>query len=126
MADSGQDRGSEGKPAGLPRLAKVAAVAIDLRDGFRSEPRSPEYRAIHGLAADVEDSHEDWIGRLHPQDRDRTVRYLQDAVSRATEQVSYQYRIIRPSDGQVRWLATDARIERTPDGKPLRFVGAHI
>jgi PAS domain S-box-containing protein len=126
MADSGQDRDGEGEPAGLPRLAKVAAVAIDLRDGFRSEPRSPEYRAIHGLAADVEDSHEDWIGRLHPQDRDRTVRYLQDAVSRATEQVSYQYRIIRPSDGQVRWLATDARIERSPDGKPLRFVGAHI
>jgi PAS domain S-box-containing protein len=126
MADSGQDRDGEGEPAGLPRLAKVAAVAIDLRDGFRSEPRSPEYRAIHGLAADVEDSHEDWIGRLHPQDRDRIVRYLQDAVSRATEQVSYQYRIIRPSDGQVRWLATDARIERSPDGKPLRFVGAHI
>jgi PAS domain S-box-containing protein len=126
MADSGQDRDGEGEPGGLPQLAKVAGVAIDLRDGFRAEPRSPEYRAIHGLAADVEDRHEDWIGRVHPQDRDGTVRYLQDAVSGATEQVSYQYRIIRPSDGQVRWLATDARIERSPDGKPLRFVGAHI
>jgi PAS domain S-box-containing protein len=126
MADSGQDRDGEGEPAGLPRPARVAAVAIDLRDGFRSEPRTPEYRAIHGLAADVEDRHEDWIGRLHPQDRDRTVRYLQDAVSGGAEQVSYQYRIVRPSDGQVRWLATDAWIERSPDGKPLRFVGAHI
>src|ERR1700733_4534174 len=126
MADSGQDRDGEGEPGGLPRLAKVAAVAIDLRDGFRAEPRSPEYRAIHGLAADVEDSHEDWIGRVHPQDRDGTVKYLQDAVSGATEQVSYQYRIIRPSGGEVRWVATGARNERSPDGKPLRFVGAHI
>jgi PAS domain S-box-containing protein len=126
MADSGQDRDGEGEPGGLPRLAKVAGVAIDLRDGFRAEPRSPEYRAIHGLAADAEDSHEDWIGRVHPQDREGTVKYLRDAVSGGTEQVSYQYRIIRPSDGQVRWLATDARIERSPDGKPLRFVGAHI
>jgi PAS domain S-box-containing protein len=126
MADSGQDRDGEGEPGGLPRLAQVAAVAIDLRDGFRAEPRSPEYRAMHGLAADVEDRHEDWIARVHPQDRDRTVQVLLDAASGATEQVSYQYRIIRPSDGQVRWLATDARIERSPDGKPLRFVGAHI
>ena len=44
----------------------------------------------------------------------------------ATEQLSSQYRIIRPSDGQVRWIATEARIERSPDGQPLRLVGAHI
>src|ERR1700742_4192357 len=104
MADSGQDRDGESEPGGLPRLAKVAAVAIDLRDGFRAEPRSPEYRVIHGLSADVEARHEDWIARVHPQDRAGTVKYLQDAVSGTAKQVSYQYRIVRPNDGQVRWL----------------------
>jgi PAS domain S-box-containing protein len=126
MADSGQDKDAESGSTGLRQLAKVAAVAIDLRSGFRTERRSAEYRAIHGLAAEVDDTHEDWVRRLHPEDRDRTVRHFLDAVNGAAEQFSYQYRIVRPSDGQVRWLATEARIERSPDGKPLRLVGAHI
>jgi PAS domain S-box-containing protein len=108
------------------QVAKVAVVTVDLRDGFRNEPRSPEYRAIHGLPPDTNDTHEDWIQRLHPEDRARTVQHFIDAVNGATEQLSSQYRIIRPNDGQVRWIATEARIERSPDSQPLRLVGAHI
>lgn len=108
------------------QVAKVAVVTVDLRDGFRNEPRSPEYRAIHGLAPDTNDTHEDWIQRLHPDDRARTVQHFIDAVNGTTEQLSSQYRIIRPNDGQVRWIATEARIERSPDSQPLRLVGAHI
>ena len=37
-----------------------------------------------------------------------------------------EYRIVRPSDGQVRWIACEAQIERDEKGKPLRMVGAHI
>src|SRR3954453_20920605 len=117
-------RGSE--PASGQQVAKVAAVTVDLRDGFRNEPRSPEYRAIHGLPPDTNDTHEDWIERLHPEDRARTVQQFLDAVNGTTEQFSSQYRIIRPSDGQVRWIATEARIERSPHSEPLRLVGAHI
>jgi PAS domain S-box-containing protein len=78
------------------------------------------------LAPDTNDTHEDWIQRLHPDDRARTVQHFIDAVNGATEQLSSQYRIIRPNDGQVRWIATEARIERSPDSQPLRLVGAHI
>ena len=133
MAGTGnEDRAAENNPfsesatAGFQQVAKVAAVAVDLRDGFRNERRTPEYRAIHGLSADADDTHEDWIARLHPEDRDRTVRQFIDAVKGTGEQFSSQYRIIRPNDGQVRWIATEARIERDPDGAPLRLVGAHI
>jgi PAS domain S-box-containing protein len=107
-------------------VAKVAGISVDLRDGFRNEPRSPEYRAIHGLLPEVSDTHEDWVKRLHPDDRARTVQYFIDAVNGNAEQFSSQYRIIRPNDGQVRWIATEARIERGSDGKPVRFIGAHI
>jgi PAS domain S-box-containing protein len=140
MAESGQDElraraeavtasartNREAEPSDLRQLAKVAVIAVDLRNGFRNEPRSPEYRAIHGLAADVDDTHDDWVRRLHPEDRAGAVQNFLDAVSGTAEQLSSQYRIIRPSDGHVRWLATEARIERSPDGKPLRLVGAHI
>jgi PAS domain S-box-containing protein len=134
MADSSEDERrrtetlsfSEAASIDISQIAKVAAVSVDLRDGFRNERRSPEYRAIHGLSPDVRDTHEDWVARLHPEDRARTVQQFLDAVKGTAEQFSYQYRIIRPSDGQIRWIATVARIERGPDRQPLRLVGAHI
>ena len=116
----------ESELANGQQVAKVASLIVDLRDGFRNEPRSPEYRAIHGLPPDTNDTHEDWIERLHPEDRARTVQQFLDAVNGTTEQFSSQYRIIRPNDGQVRWIATEARIERSPHSEPLRLVGAHI
>ncbi len=112
--------------ADVRQVAKVAAITVDLRDGFRNERRSREYRAIHGLPPDVDDTHEDWVARLHPDDRDRTVQHFLDAVNGTAEQISYQYRIIRSNDRQVRWIATEARIERSPDGQPLWLIGAHI
>jgi PAS domain S-box-containing protein len=134
MADSSEDERrrtealsfSEAASIDVSQMAKVAAVSVDLRDGFRNERRSLEYRAIHGLSPDVHDTHEDWVARLHPEDRARTVQQFLDAVKGTAEQFSYQYRIIRPSDGQIRWIATVARIERGPDRQPLRLVGAHI
>jgi PAS domain S-box-containing protein len=134
MADSSEDERrrtetlsfSEAASIDVSQIAKVAAVSVDLRDGFRNERRSPEYRAIHGLSPDANDTHEDWVARLHPEDRSRTVQQFLDAVKGTAEQFSYQYRIIRPSDGQIRWIATVARIERGPDRQPLRLVGAHI
>lgn len=133
MAGTGnEDRATESnsfsEPAapGFQQVVKVAAVTVDLRDGFRNERRTPEYRAIHGLSAEADDTHEDWIARLHPEDRDRTVRQFIEAVKGTGDQFSSQYRIIRPNDGQVRWIATEARIERDPAGAPLQLIGAHI
>jgi PAS domain-containing protein len=54
------------------------------------------------------------------------VQQFLDTVKGTAEQFSYQYRIIRPSDGQVRWIATVARIERGPDHQALLLIGAHI
>ena len=49
---------SEAASIDIRQIAKVAAVTVDLRDGFRNERRSPEYRAIHGLSPDASDTHE--------------------------------------------------------------------
>jgi PAS domain S-box-containing protein len=36
-----------------------------------------------------------------------------------------RYRIIRPSDGETRWISVKSTIERDPQGKAIRLVGAH-
>jgi PAS domain S-box-containing protein len=113
--------------ARVQRISRVGGVEVDLRDGFKNR-HSPEYQAIHGLPPEsVNEPFEDWVARIHPDDRERMVQYYRETVrgSTATD-YSAEYRIIRPSDGEVRWVRVIAEIERDEDGRPLRLIGAHI
>lgn len=123
-ASSLRDR--ENELAEVQRIAKVGGVVVHLTNGFENK-RSPEYLAIHGLPPEaVNETHEDWVRRLHPDDRERAERQFIEMLEGKAERYSSQYRIIRPSDGEVRWIAAEGRIERDPAGRPIRMVGAHI
>lgn len=128
MTDEGASslRDRENELAEVQRIAKVGGVVVHLTNGFENK-RSPEYLAIHGLPPEaVNETHEDWVRRLHPDDRERAERQFIEMLEGRAERYSSQYRIIRPSDGEVRWIAAEGRIERDPAGRPIRMVGAHI
>ena len=116
----------ENELARVQRIARIGGVTVDLQNGFDNGRRTPEYMEIHGLSPDAVDTHEDWVKRIHPDDRDRTRLHFLATVNGADARYSSEYRIIRPSDGQVRWIACEAQIERDKNGNPLRMVGAHI
>lgn len=119
-------RDREGQLAEVQRIARVGGVVVDLREGFQNH-RSPEYLLIHGLPPEAaNETHEDWVRRIHPEDRERTERFFIDCVRGTALRYSAEYRIIRPSDGETRWIAAEARIDRGEDGKPIRLIGAHI
>ncbi|RXT45028.1 hybrid sensor histidine kinase/response regulator [Bradyrhizobium betae] len=116
----------EAELARIQRIGKVGGVEVDFREGFRNR-RSPEYLMIHGLPPEAADeSHEDWVTRIHPDDRDATVKHFFEALSGTSEDYTAEYRIIRPSDGETRWIRVVAKIERDRDGRAIRLVGAHI
>jgi PAS domain S-box-containing protein len=119
-------RDRENELARVQQIAKIGGVTVDLENGFDNGRRSPEYLEIHGLRPDAVDTHEDWVKRIHPEDRDRTLLHFLRTVDGRDARYSSEYRIIRPCDGQVRWIACEAQIERDEDGQPLRMVGAHI
>ncbi len=116
----------ENELARVQQIARIGGVTVDLENGFDNGHRSPEYLEIHGLSPDAVDTHGDWVKRIHPDDRDRTLLHFLRTVNGADARYSSEYRIIRPSDGQVRWIACEAQIERNENGKPLRMVGAHM
>lgn len=119
-------RERESELAQVQRIAKVGGVVVDVRDGFHNR-RSPEYLSIHGLPASAaNETHEDWVRRVHPEDRARTERQFLDALSGTSGKYSSEYRIVRPDTGETRWLAVEALIERDPDGKARRLIGAHM
>jgi PAS domain S-box-containing protein len=116
----------EAELAAIQRIARVGGFEINLQDGLRSR-RSPEYLLIHGLPPDqVTAPHQDWINRVHPDDREATVKRFLDAVAGTNDDYSGEYRIVRANDGQIRWIRVVAKIERDRNGKPARLVGAHI
>ncbi len=112
--------------ARVQQIARIGGVTVDLRNGFDNGRRSPEYLQIHGLDPETTDTHDDWVRRIHPADRDRTVRHFLATVSGPETRYSSEYRIIRPNDSEVRWIACEAQIERDASGRPLRLVGAHM
>src|SRR3954470_17361385 len=71
----------EAELARIQRIARVGGVEVDFREGF-SNHRSPEYLLIHGLPPDAaNETHDDWVNRIHPDDRDRTVQQFLDALA---------------------------------------------
>jgi PAS domain S-box-containing protein len=118
-------REREAEFARVQQLGRIGGLEVDLRTGFRNR-RSPEYLLIHGLPPDAaNESHEDWVNRIHPEDREATEKKFREAVAGKTRDYTAQYRIIRPSDGEVRWISVKSTIERDENGKAVRLIGAH-
>lgn len=115
----------ESELARVQRIGRVGGVEVDFSDGFQNK-RSPEYLYIHGLPPEAAtETHESWVARIHPDDREATVQNFLDAVKGDIRDYAYEYRIIRPSDGETRWVAVSAIFERDRSGRALRMVGAH-
>ena len=60
---------------------------------------------------------------VHPEDVDRARRQLEDAIAQR-DGYSTEFRINR-ADGQLRWLAAQARVITDEDGTPLKVIGIH-
>ncbi|ANN65547.1 hypothetical protein BAU06_03875 [Bordetella bronchialis] len=119
-------REREADLARVQRIGGVGGIDIDVADGMRAW-RSPEYLRLHGLPPDArEETHAQWRARVHPEDRDQAERTLMDALNGESGGYDSEYRIVRPSDGEVRWIHARADIERDADGRAVRLVGAHI
>jgi PAS domain S-box-containing protein len=60
---------------------------------------------------------------VHPADRESVQRLLGDLLRSETPEVDRHYRIVRPSDGAVRWVHCVGEIEKATTGSPLFVIG---
>ncbi len=119
-------RAREAELARVQEIGNVGGLEVDLTRGFRNK-RSPEYLRVHGLPPSAaHETHEDWVNRIHPSERAETEAHFREAIASDATNYQAEYRIIRPIDGKTRWISATAIIEREPDGRPTRLVGAHI
>jgi PAS domain S-box-containing protein len=112
--------------ARVQEIGGLGGMRVDLAGGFTGY-RSPEYLRLHGLPPDAGvETHEDWARRIHPDDRSRAVEHFLRVVAGDDTQYKSEYRIIRPSDGAVRWIRAVGEIERDENAAPIALVGAHM
>ena len=117
------------RDAELDRVQRIGGVGgweVDLHDGFHSL-WSPESLYLQGLLPDAaSETHEEWMQRIHPEDRHRVETEFLNAVAGLQRDYKAEFRIIRPRDGGQRWIRAVAEIERDIDGRALKFIGAHL
>lgn len=82
---------------------------------------SPELYRIYGLDESHVPSFEDYLERVHPEDRQRVIDAT-NGVFKDHRPYSHDERIFRP-DGTIRWLHTWAQAVKDEDGRLLRLVG---
>jgi PAS domain S-box-containing protein len=65
--------------------------------------------------------HEQFLERVHPDDREVVHAAVQRAID-TTGELDSEFRVLLPG-GKVRWLADQGRLVRTPAGAPLYMTG---
>lgn len=113
----------------IHELGGIAGIDINIGDNIDGSTslRSPEYIKLHGLIPGQEHgTHDDWVKRLHPDDREQAERVLKEAIAGDAATYENEYRIIRPIDNQVKWIYAKVNIERDGEGKAVRLAGVHI
>ena len=81
-------------------------------------------RALLGWPASGKIGFEDFISRVHPDDRNRIREAIDDAIHNCKDFDS-EYRLVLP-DGIVRWMGTRGSVHLNANGKPERLLGVSI
>ncbi|HYO56271.1 PAS domain S-box protein [Archangium sp.] len=115
-----QLRRSEQRLREAQRLARLGSWEWDLHT--HQVTWSDELYRIHGLQPqEVPLTHDSFLEKLHPEDRERVDSALM-ATARTAHPFAFDHRIVRP-DGTVRVLHTQGDVFLDTKGKPIRLVG---
>jgi len=79
------------------------------------------YKMFGRDPAQVRPTYEEFLTCVHPADRDRVERAVEEALSRAGR-TEMEYRIVRP-DGEERHIRSVMIVSLAPDGKPAKAFG---
>ncbi|MCR4300773.1 MAG: transporter substrate-binding domain-containing protein, partial [Sulfuricaulis sp.] len=86
---------------------------------------SEENYAVLGLQSKIDHpTFETWLGCVHPEDRERSVREINQAVESGSD-LNLEFRIVWP-DGDVRWISDVGRTVFDQSGKPALMYGIQI
>jgi two-component system cell cycle sensor histidine kinase/response regulator CckA len=78
---------------------------------------------VFGIPSDFRRDVDGWLSIVHPDDRETMATYLLDEVIGKGQPFIRRYRVVRPSDGEIRWVEGRGELEFGSDGKPVSMFG---
>lgn len=83
---------------------------------------SDELNRIFGLDPDLHKTLQTWLNIVHPENQDMMSRYLNDNITN-NQRFDKQYRIIRQSDNEIRWVQGYGEFDLDENGVPICMYG---
>jgi diguanylate cyclase (GGDEF)-like protein/PAS domain S-box-containing protein len=103
------------------RIAGLGTYVLEFATGTWTS--SDVLDEIFGIGEDFERTVEGWRALIHPDDRAEMKAHLENEVLGRGIPFSKEYRIVRRSDGAVRWMLGIGKLEIDPHGKPRLLRG---
>lgn len=103
------------------RAAAIGSYKLDLLTGnWRS---SEVLDQIFGIDGNFSRTVESWLGLLHPDDAGIVRKYFLEDVIGRRQSFDREYRIVRPSDGETRWVQGNGELAFDADGQIASLIG---
>jgi diguanylate cyclase (GGDEF)-like protein/PAS domain S-box-containing protein len=103
------------------KLAPIGTYILDVQRGAHATSASLD--AMLGLPEDHPRDVAGWEALIHPCDRQMISDHFQQVIANPGRFFNHEYRIVRPSDGETRWIHGIGRVERDSQGRPLIMCG---
>jgi PAS domain S-box-containing protein len=103
------------------RVGRLGTYVLDVRAGTWSSSETLD--EIFGIDRDYPRTVPGWLAFVRAEDRAEMVEYLERHVIAGRQRFDREYRIIRQSDGEERWVHGLGDLELDPEGSPLRMIG---
>jgi len=86
---------------------------------------SPRFKQILGYSADeLPDDFATFIGRVHPDDHEQVNGRISGSLPETVAEPFEDEVRVCCKGGNFRWVASRGRLVRSPEGKPMRFIGS--
>ncbi|HKI53120.1 MAG TPA: PAS domain S-box protein, partial [Anaerolineales bacterium] len=103
------------------RIARLGHYKLDILTGIWKS--SEILDDILGIDKNYPRDIAGWGNLVHPAQRDEMINYFTKYVLEEQNTFDREYRIIRTSDQQERWVQGLGRLEHDQDGNPVRMIG---
>ena len=117
-------RNSEAWLAEAQRVAHFGSWILDLTSG-KPDWSEEEYRLLGYEPRSVEATPENFISRIHPDDKDYVSKELERPFQEKNKEYKAEFRIVLPGKG-IRWVSERGRLFYDGQEKPQRYIGTTL
>jgi PAS domain S-box-containing protein len=105
-------------------IARLGSFVWDLSSGLWKS--SSILDEIFGIDKNFDRTFEGWLSLVQPDHKKMMTDYVTDDVLGKHHKFDKEYRIVRVSDGQIRWVHGISELEFDKNKKPLKLIGTII